>query len=171
MSLSNIAVYQKQPDRSEAWLEEVWDEYPEDAGVLNDLGYSWADQGRHLSRSLRMVREAAAAELPKNMAARDSLGWALYQLGRFPEAVVELRTANDVAEKPDPATVLDHLAEAHCWPTRSRAEAAANVWKRAVSGFDKEGRNRKKGRKTSRQAISTPSETDKRTEPPAKPTS
>jgi tetratricopeptide (TPR) repeat protein len=134
MSLSNIAVYQNQPDRSEAWLEEVWDEYPDDPGVLNDLGYSWADQGRHLERSLRMVREAAAAE-PKNMAYRDSLGWALYRLGKFPEAVAELRAANDVAE-PDPA-MLDHLAEA-LLAAKQSAEAC-DVWKRAAEGFEKEG--------------------------------
>ena len=50
--LSNIAIYQSDPTSAETWLEQVWDEYPGDPGVLNDLGYTWADQGTHLQRRL-----------------------------------------------------------------------------------------------------------------------
>jgi Flp pilus assembly protein TadD len=134
LALSNIEVLQNHPDRAEAWLEELWDEFPSDPGVLNDLGYSWADHGKHLRRSLRMIQQAVAAE-PKNLAFRDSLGWVLYRLGRFPEAIVELRTATAV-EKPD-ATVLDHLGDA--LSAAGDRPAACEVWRRAVAAFDAEG--------------------------------
>ena len=134
LALSNIEIFQNHPDQAEAWLEELWDEYPTDPGVLNDLGYSWADHGKHLRRSLRMIEQAVAAE-PKNLAFRDSLGWALYRLGRFPEAVVELRTATAV-EKPD-ATVLDHLGDA--LSAAGERPAALEAWRKAVATFDAEG--------------------------------
>ncbi len=129
LALSNIEIFQNQPDRAEAWLEELWDEYPTDPGVLNDLGYSWADRGKHLQRSLRMIEQAVAAE-PKNLAFRDSLGWALYRLGRFPEAIVELRAATAV-EKPDPM-VLDHLGDALL--ADGQPAAACEIWRKAVAG-------------------------------------
>jgi Flp pilus assembly protein TadD len=133
LALSNLEIVQNRPDRAEAWLEELWDEFPTDPGVLNDLGYSWADRGKHLRRSLRMIEQAVAAE-PKNMAFRDSLGWTLYRLARFPEAIVELRTATAV-EKPDPM-VLDHLGDALM--ADGQPAAACETWRKAVAGFDTE---------------------------------
>ena len=66
-------------------------------GALNDLGYLWVDQNKHLHRSLKMVEIASAAE-PDNIAYRDSLGWAYYRLGRFEEAVRELKKAAEGEE-------------------------------------------------------------------------
>ncbi|HTU26252.1 MAG TPA: tetratricopeptide repeat protein, partial [Pirellulales bacterium] len=131
LALSNLEILTHHSDKAEEWLEQLWDEFPADAGVLNDLGYSWADQGKHLHRSLRMIEQAVAAE-PKNMAFRDSLGWALYRLGRYPEAVVELRTAAAV-EKPD-ATVLDHLGDALA--AAGDRPAAIAAWQQAAAAFD-----------------------------------
>ena len=39
-----------------------------------------------------MIREAVAAE-PDNAAYRDSLGWVLFRLGKYPQAVAELKKA------------------------------------------------------------------------------
>ena len=149
LALSNIEIFQNHPDRAEAWLEELWDEYPTDPGVLNDLGYSWADHGKHLRRSLRMIEQAVAAE-PKNLAFRDSLGWALYRLGRFPEAVVELRTATAV-EKPD-ATVLDHLGDALLGRRRSPRRPRSLA----------ESRGGVRGRRRDRQASTHPDQNRRR---------
>jgi tetratricopeptide (TPR) repeat protein len=96
-------------DDAEEWLEQVLDEFPEDIGAMNDLGYLWADRGKSLGRSLRMIEKAVAAE-PDNGAYRDSLGWVLYRLGKYGEAVLELRKAVST-EEPDPV-ILDHLGDA-----------------------------------------------------------
>ena len=53
--LSNISVIEGKLTESEEWLEQVLDEFPEDIGALNDLGYLWADSSKHLERALQMV--------------------------------------------------------------------------------------------------------------------
>ncbi len=128
MTLSNISIYREKFQDSMEWLEQILDEYPDDVGALNDLGYLWADQGIHLERALRMTRKAVAAE-PENIAYLDSVGWALYRMGRFDEAVKELQKAAAVDE-PDPI-ILDHLGDA-LRQTGDVAEAR-KAWQRALS--------------------------------------
>ena len=90
--LSAINVEQDRLADAEEWLQQVLDEFPEDIGAFNDLGYLWCDQGKHLQRSLAMLQKAVQAE-PDNVAYRDSLGWALYRVGRYTEALAELQKA------------------------------------------------------------------------------
>ncbi len=130
--LSNLCVLEGKMQESEEWLEQVLDEFPEDFGALNDLGYLWADSGKHLERALQMIQIAVAHE-PKNMAYRDSLGWVLFRLGRTDEAVAELKAAAGVDE-PD-GVVLDHLAEAQL--KSGDSAAAIETWNRAAAAFDK----------------------------------
>ncbi len=132
--LSNIEAVEGRLPAAQEWLEQVLDEYPSDIGALNDLGYLWTDQGQHLERSLRMIRQAVDAE-PENMAYRDSLGWAYYRLGRYEQAVAELQKAATV-ETPD-GVVLDHLGDA--LRAQGAADAALEAWTKAVAAFDKEG--------------------------------
>ena len=130
--LSNIAVLEGKLKESEEWIEQVLDEFPEDAGAQNDLGYLWADAGQHLDLALQMIQTAVASE-PKNMAYRDSLGWVLFRLGRFPEAVAELKAAAAVDE-PD-GVILDHLAEA-LFKTGDVPQAI-ETWNRGRAGYSK----------------------------------
>lgn len=130
--LSNIAVHRKDLPQAEAWLEEALDEFPDDVGALNDLGYLWADQNKRLGRALAMLQKAVAAE-PDNYAYRDSLGWALHRLGRHAEALAEIeRAAAD--PKPD-GVVLDHLGDV--FAALGRLPAARDAWTRALAAFDK----------------------------------
>lgn len=132
--LSNICVQRNQLAEAEEWLEQVLDEFPEDPGALNDLGYLWADQDKYLNRAFDMTRRAVASE-PDNLAYRDSLGWALYRLGRVSEAIQELEIAV-AGEDPD-GVILDHLGDAY-WRAERKAEAVA-IWRRAAAAFGKEG--------------------------------
>jgi Tfp pilus assembly protein PilF len=137
-ALSNINVIQHQVPQAEEWLEQILDEFPDNTGAMNDLGYLWADENKHLERALQMVRKAVKDD-PKNMAYLDSLGWALYRLGRYPEAVVELKAAA-AGEKPD-ATVLDHLGDAAA--KAGDLPAARDAWRRALAGFEKDDEKEK----------------------------
>ncbi len=110
LALSNLAVIRGDLPRAEEWLEQVLDEFPDDEGALNDLGYLWADQNKELQRAKRMIEKAVKAE-PDNMAYRDSLGWVLFRLGQFPEAVAQLEKA--AADKKPDGTVFDHLGDAY----------------------------------------------------------
>lgn len=134
MILSNIAVIQHDTPAAEEWLGQVLDEFPDDVGAQNDLGYLWADQSKHLKMALSMIERAVAAE-PENAAYRDSLGWILYRLGRHVEAVAELKKAA-VGDSPD-GVMLEHLGDA-CLAAGQK-EAAGEAWGKALSAFEKEG--------------------------------
>ena len=131
LAMSNIAVFQHDTARAVDWLEQVLDEFPEDPGALNDLGYLWAEQGEHLDRAHRMIEKAVQQE-PDNAAYRDSLGWVLFQKGRFQEALPELEKA--VSSEPEP-TVLDHLGDAY--RALGQTEKAKDAWRRAMDAFKK----------------------------------
>ncbi len=127
VTLSSLCSQAGRADEAEEWLEQVLDEFPDETGVKNDLGYLWAERGVHLQRALRMVQQAIDDD-PENHAFRDSLGWVLYRMGRYPEAVEQLRKA--VREESPEGEILDHLAEAQL---RAEGEAAARAtWQRAL---------------------------------------
>jgi tetratricopeptide (TPR) repeat protein len=129
-SLSSIYVHLEQNDEAERLLEEVLDEFPDDVGAHNDLGYLWADRGIHLQRAVRMTRYAVEQE-PDNVAYRDSYGWALFQVGKFAEALEQLRKAANV-DSPD-GVILDHLGDA-LRETEGRAPAV-DTWRRAIAAL------------------------------------
>jgi len=133
--LSNLYVLKDDLAEAEEWLELVLDEFPDDVGASNDLGYLWADQDRHLQRALKMIRHAVDAE-PDNTAYRDSLGWVFYRLGRYREAVVELEKAAKTEDAPD-ALILDHLGDAYL--EAEQPEKARDAWRRAAAAFREQG--------------------------------
>lgn len=132
--LSNLAVMAKELAKAEEWLEQVLDEFPDDIGALNDLGYLWADQNVRLQRAHRMIRQAVEGD-PENAAYRDSLGWVLYRLGNTDEALVELLQAAE--SDPDPV-ILDHLGDVY--HSAGKSQQAGDVWRRAVEAFKQAGK-------------------------------
>jgi tetratricopeptide (TPR) repeat protein len=132
--LSNIYVIKEDLAEAEEWLEQVLDEFPDDIGASNDLGYLWADQGKHLRRALKMIRRAVDAE-PDNAAYRDSLGWVFYRLKRYQKAVVELEKAAAAEDQPD-AVILDHLGDAYL--QTNQPEKAKQIWRQAADAFRKQ---------------------------------
>ena len=132
--LSNICVLREELPEAVDWLQQVLDEFPADIAALNDLGYLWADEGEHLERAHRMVRQAVQ-RAPDNAAYRDSLGWVLYRMGRLEEAVEELQKAADA--EPDPV-ILDHLGDAYL--ALPKPDEARQAWQRAVKRFTEDGK-------------------------------
>ena len=131
--LSNLCVQLDRTAEAEEWLEQVLDEFPEDIGALNDLGYLWTEQGKRLNWALRMIRQAVEGD-PDNPAYLDSLGWVYYQLGRYEQAVKELEKAVSSAEQPD-GVILDHLGDAYI--KVNQRESALRTWRRAAESFRK----------------------------------
>ena len=129
--LSNICVIEKDFIAAEEWLEQVLDEFPEDVGAMNDLGYLYADQAKRLQRALRMANLAVEAE-PENRAYLDSLGWVMYQLERYDEALTYLEKAVN-GDKPD-GIILDHLGDVYL--KLNKPEKAIEAWRRAVESFE-----------------------------------
>ncbi len=137
--LSNIAVLRNDVPKAEEWIEQVLDEFPDDVGALNDLGYLWADQGKRLHAAHRMIRQAVDEE-PENAAYRDSLGWVLYRLGKFDEAQVEQETAVELSKKNErdsDGVMYDHLGDIYA--ALKKTEKSQEAWKQAAEAFEKAG--------------------------------
>ncbi|MGZ9809426.1 tetratricopeptide repeat protein [Pseudoroseicyclus sp. H15] len=101
---------------------------PGEPRVLNRLGYSLVLRGEALDEALGMVQRAVEAE-PQNAAIIDSLGWALFSLGRLDEAVPQLERAAELsAANPE---INEHLGDAY-WRVGRREEARVQ-WQRALS--------------------------------------
>lgn len=101
---------------------------PEQPEVLNYLGYSLVEKKIKLDEALDMIERAAAAR-PDSGFIIDSLGWALYRLGRYDEAVEQMeRAASLMAVDP---VVNDHLGDV-LWAV-GRYNEARFQWKRALS--------------------------------------
>ena len=113
---------------SEADLRSIIAIKPDDARALNHLGYMLADQTTRYEEALTLL-ESAIALNPGDPATTDSLAWAQYKLGRYEEALQNIRRA--FAVFPDPE-VASHMGEI-LWMMGRRDEALA-VWQRALEG-------------------------------------
>lgn len=83
---------------------------PDNAVVLNYLGYSLADRGLKLDEAEGFIRRAVELE-PGNGAYVDSLGWVLYKRGLHAEALEKLLEASRLISA-DPV-IWEHLGDAY----------------------------------------------------------
>ena len=113
-------------DKAQADLQAALTFQPDDASVLNYLGYSWIDRGERLDEAKAMVKRAVELR-PRDGYIVDSLGWAHYKLGEYAEAAVVLEQAVEL--RPQDATINDHLGDAY-WKVGRKAEARFQ-WLRA----------------------------------------
>jgi len=81
--------------------------WPDSAMSLNALGYTLADRTEQYKEAEELIRKALEIE-PESPAIIDSLGWVLYKLGRYEEALAELERAY---ERMDDHEVASHLVE------------------------------------------------------------
>lgn len=117
----------KQWEKAEADMLKALELQPEQPLVLNYLGYSWIDMHRNIDQATKMIERAVQLR-PNDGAIVDSLGWALYRLGRFEEAVVQLERAVEL--KGGDPVITDHLGDAY-WRV-GRQEEAKFQWRRAL---------------------------------------
>lgn len=106
-------------DKAEPDFLKALDLNPGQPQVLNYLGYTWVDRGENLDKALGMIQQAVKAT-PTDGFIIDSLGWAFFKLGRFPEAVSTLEQA--VQLKPNDPAINDHLGDAY-WRAGRKLEA------------------------------------------------
>jgi tetratricopeptide (TPR) repeat protein len=106
-------------DLAEADLEMALKLSPDQAQVLNFLGYSWVDKGEHLPQGLAMLEKARALS-PYDGYIVDSVGWAYYRLGRYEDAAKTLENA--VLLVPGDSTINEHLGDAY-WRIGKKLDA------------------------------------------------
>lgn len=112
--------------KAEADFRQALALYPDQPMVLNYLGYSWVDRGLNLDEAFKMLRRAVELR-PTDGYIVDSLGWAYYKLGRYPEAMAELERAIEL--KPSDPVINDHLGDAY-WRMGRKLEATFQ-WNKA----------------------------------------
>ncbi len=114
--------------RAEADFQRALELSPDEAYVLNYLGYSWTEQNKNLPRAREMI-ERAVEQRPNDGAVIDSLGWVVLRQGNVPEAVRLLQRATEL--QPADATVNYHLGDAY-WAAGRKLEAQFQ-WRRALT--------------------------------------
>ena len=123
---------QKHLEPAEQYFKQALDLDPNNAQVLNYLGYMLADKGTRLPEAIKMIRKAVELE-PMNGAYLDSLGWAYFKLGQYELAEENLRQAVE-RDQTDP-TVHDHLGD--LYEKTGRIRLAAAQWELSMSEFSK----------------------------------
>ena len=118
----------RQFDRAEADFLAAIEIRPDDASLLNYLGYSWIDRNKNLDRALALIEQAVALS-PDDGYILDSLAWAYFRLGRYDEAVAPMERA--ILSMSDDPLVNDHLGDIY-WKVGRHREAEIQ-WQRALS--------------------------------------
>ena len=121
---------QKMYDQAEAEFRKALTIDPHNPGVLNYLGYMLADQGEKLPEALKMIQEAVDLE-PQNYAYLDSLGWAYFKTGQYPQAEENLRKA--ISRMNTDPTVLDHLGQVY--EKTGNLKMAVAQWERSMTEY------------------------------------
>jgi len=131
--LSRGALHEQQGHLPEALrdLRKAVEIAPGDALALNALGYILANRTGKTREGWRYVRRAYEIQ-PGSPAIKDSVGWALFRLGRLPEARSYLEEALD--HLPDPE-IMSHLAEVN-WKLGDRDVAMDLLFAAAVAWPD-----------------------------------
>lgn len=114
---------------AEADFEQTLALNPNQALVLNYYGYSLVEQRERLDEALAMIAKAVKESNEQDGFIIDSLGWVLYRLGRYEEAVAPMEKAVEL-EPVDPV-INDHLGDVY-WKV-GRIREAEFQWRRALS--------------------------------------
>ncbi len=109
-------------------LRSILSREPDNADALNALGYTLADRTDRYDEAYELVKRAYELK-PDDYYVIDSMGWALYRLGRNQEALVHLRRAMSMNDDPE---IAAHLAEV-LWMTGDK-QAALEIRDTALKG-------------------------------------
>lgn len=104
---------------------------PEQAVVLNYLGYSLLDRGKNLEEAEALIAKASELQ-PDSGPIADSLGWVYYRRGDYARAVTVLERA--ATNEPAEPTINEHLGDAY-WQMGRRVDARF-AWRAALVGAE-----------------------------------
>ena len=119
-------------DKAESDFRNALTINPDQASVLNYLGYSLIDRGEKLDEAMTMIEKAVSLQ-PESGYIVDSLAWGLFKLGQYETAIPHMEKAAELM--PVDPIVTDHLGDLY-WAVGRQLEAKFQ-WRRALS-FDPE---------------------------------
>ncbi len=105
-------------EAAEMIFHKILSQQPNNAAVLNALGYTLADQTDRYAEAYEYIKRALELR-PDEVAAIDSMGWVLFRMGRYEESLQYLRRAYRLDENVEIAV---HLIEV-LWLTGQQTEA------------------------------------------------
>ncbi len=114
-------------DGAEKEFQWIIERAPEHALALNYLGYMYADNGIKLKKALQMIKDAVSID-PENGAFLDSYAWVLFKLGRYDEALVQMKEA--IKHDESDAILYDHQGDIYAALTSH--ELARESWEKAL---------------------------------------
>lgn len=117
----------KQWDVAEQRFRRALELSPNEASVLNYLGYSMIEKKINLPEAMDMVKKAVELK-PNDGYIIDSLGWAYFQLGDYEEAVTHIERAVELL--PADPIIAEHLGDAY-WRVGRKLEARFQ-WQHAL---------------------------------------
>ena len=120
-------------DKAEEDLLSSLESSPDQAYVINYLAYSWIEKGVRIDQSLRMLEKANSLR-SNDPYITDSLGWALFKLGRYKESKKYLQSA--IKLMPGDPTINDHYGDV-LWKNGDQIQARY-YWKNTLSLEDVE---------------------------------
>lgn len=149
--LATVYASAKQKAKAEEQLQLILKADPSNATANNDLGYTWAEQGKNLAEAEAMIRRAleqdrrrrrnspslTAEDDVDNASYVDSLGWVLFRRGRLEEARQELERATRLPDSADPV-IWDHLGDVYF--RLHRGADARSAWERALRCYEESRR-------------------------------
>ncbi|WP_039915026.1 tetratricopeptide repeat protein [Cellvibrio mixtus] len=98
----------------------------DNVSALNSLGYILADRTQRYEEATRLLEKALRLK-PDDPAIMDSMGWLYYRLGKYPEALGQLRSAFDLSPN---AEIAAHLGEI-LWMVGDKTEAR-RIWQEGI---------------------------------------
>jgi tetratricopeptide (TPR) repeat protein len=104
---------------------------PDNAAILNLLGYAQLERRENLDEAQRLIEQASRLR-PDDASITDSLGWAYYLRGDARRAIATLERA--VAGDPAQSAINEHLGDAY-WSAGRRYEARY-AWVAALVGAE-----------------------------------
>ena len=107
--------------------------FPKNATILNAYGYLLTDYSKDYRKAIKLIKKALKIE-PGNPAIMDSYGWALFRLGKYDQALKELKKAYYVYKDPE---IAAHIIEL-LWETEQK-EKARIFYLKAKEGFPDSG--------------------------------
>ncbi len=130
--LAQAAAYDASGDKenTEKILRDILEMHPNYL-VKNHLGYTLVRNQKNMDEAFELIIDAYN-EAPNEGSVIDSLGWALYQIGYYQQAVKYLEQASDLS--PSEAIIYDHLGDAY-WEVGRKNEAVFQ-WNHALSTRD-----------------------------------
>jgi tetratricopeptide (TPR) repeat protein len=150
--MSGVFLEADQLDKSTELLQELIKSDSENATYYNDLGFLWCDHDQKLEESEKLIRKAIDLDLKAkkklldekkiepedakkpNPAYADSLGWVLYKLKKYDEALPHLQEAAKDEEEGGHIEIWDHVGD--CLLALGKKKDALETFQKALKMDD-----------------------------------